>query len=183
MTTSTRLRVLVFGFGAVLASALAAPAAEANGPPWGAFFNGPTTSCKQTKGTINRNARRVVAYYTLAFNFGLPELAVKLFVGVDENGEKLYIQHNPLAADGPQAFIDFVNLFKGELFPELNVNIVRVIAECDMVVTHSHLTLFPGDRGSAVVDIFRLDRHGKIVEHWDVIQAIPETSANDNGMF
>ena len=67
--------------------------------------------------------------------------------------------------------------------PQLHVDIKRVIGECNMVVTHSHLTLSPSDRGSAVADIFRLNRQGKVVEHWDVIQPVPETSANDNTMF
>ena len=113
---------------------------------------------------------------------GLPELAVQEYVGVDSAGQKLYIQHNPNAADGPQAFIDFVTFFK-TLFPDMNIDIVRTIAECDPVITHGHFTLFPEDRGNAVMDIFRLDNTGRIVEHWDVVQAIPETSANDNGMF
>ena len=125
---------------------------------------------------LERNKRNVVAYYTLAFNGKQPERAVQLYVG------DRYIQHNPLAADGPQAFIDFVNFFTTQN-PQLFVDIKRVIAECDLVMTHSHLTLNPSDRGSAVADIFRLDRRGKIVEHWDVIQAVPETSANDNTMF
>lgn len=107
---------------------------------------------------------------------------MELYVGIDENGEKLYTQHNPSAADGPQAFIDFVNFFKG-LFPDMHIEIVRTVAECDLVVTHGHLTLFPGDRGSAAMDIFRFDETGRIVEHWDVVQAVPETSQNDNGMF
>jgi predicted SnoaL-like aldol condensation-catalyzing enzyme len=125
---------------------------------------------------LERNKRNVVAYYTLAFNGKQPEKAVRLFVG------DRYIQHNPQAADGPQAFIDFVRFFTTQN-PQLNVDIKRVIAECDLVVTHSHITLNPSDRGSAVADIFRLDRRGKVVEHWDVIQAVPETSANDNTMF
>ncbi len=131
---------------------------------------------------LDRNERTVVAFYTTAFNQGSPAEAVEKYVGVDENGDKLYIQHNPQAADGPQAFVEFVSGFKAS-FPDLHVDIVRVIAECDLVVTHSHLTLSPDDRGSVGADIFRLDDKGKVVEHWDVIQQIPETSANDNGMF
>jgi len=67
-------------------------------------------------------------------------------------------------------------------FPEVNLEIQRMVAEGDLVVTHSHLTTGPQDRGSAVMDIFRLEQ-GKIVEHWDVMQPVPETSANDNTMF
>jgi len=125
---------------------------------------------------LERNKATVVAYYTTAFNDQKPEEAVAKYGGPE------YIQHNPQAADGFQAFIDFVNGFTAQ-YPQLHVDIKRVIAECDLVVTHSHLTLSPTDRGSAVADIFRLDRDGKVVEHWDVIQAVPETSANDNTMF
>jgi hypothetical protein len=57
-----------------------------------------------------------------------------------------------------------------------------MVAEGDLVVVHSHLTLKPGDRGSAVVDIFRIE-NGKIAEHWDVLQEVPEKSANHNTMF
>jgi predicted SnoaL-like aldol condensation-catalyzing enzyme len=125
---------------------------------------------------LQRNKANGVAYYTTAFNDKKPEEAVAKYGGPE------YIQHNPQAADGFQAFIDFVKGFTAQ-YPQLHVDIKRVIAECDLVVTHSHLTLSPTDRGSAVADIFRLDRDGKIVEHWDVIQAVPETSANDNTMF
>jgi predicted SnoaL-like aldol condensation-catalyzing enzyme len=136
----------------------------------------------QGKAQLERNRQTAIAYYTTAFNDGEPELAVELYVGVDENGDKVYIQHNPSAADGPQAFIDFVNFFKG-IFPDLNIDIVRTLAECDLVMTHGHLTLFPGDLGSAAMDIFRFDATGRIVEHWDAVQDVPAESANDNGMF
>jgi predicted SnoaL-like aldol condensation-catalyzing enzyme len=118
----------------------------------------------------------VVAYYTTAFNDKKPEEAVAKY------GGPVYIQHNPLAADGFQAFIDFVKAYTGAN-PQLHVDIKRVIGECDLVVTHSHITTSPSDRGQAVADIFRLNRKGKVVEHWDVIQPVPETSANDNTMF
>jgi predicted SnoaL-like aldol condensation-catalyzing enzyme len=121
------------------------------------------------------NKQTVVAYYNLAFNDKQPEEAAAKYIG------DRYIQHNPQAADGPEAFIGFV---KGlaQQFPEASLEIKRVIAEGDLVVTHSLLRMAPDDRGMAVVDIFRLE-DGKVVEHWDVLQPVPETAANDNTMF
>jgi predicted SnoaL-like aldol condensation-catalyzing enzyme len=159
-----------------LASLLLADSSLADGPAQG------PKACDKGQAQLDRNTETVIAFYTQSFNDGEPEAAVSSYVGFDEYGQPLYIQHNPLAADGAQAFIDFVTFFKG-IFPDMNVNIVRTIAQCDLVVTHSHLTLFEGDRGTAVMDIFRMDNTGRVVEHWDVGQEVPETSANDNGMF
>jgi hypothetical protein len=69
-----------------------------------------------------------------------------------------------------------------EKFPQLSVVPKRVIAEGDLVAVHSHYVDTPGERGRAVIDLFRV-RDGKIVEHWDAMQDVPETSANDNTMF
>ena len=121
------------------------------------------------------NKQTVVSYYTLAFNDKQPEDAVARYVG------DRYIQHNPQAPDGPEAFIAFVRGFAGQ-FPELSIEIKRVIAEGDLVMTHGLIKTSPDDRGTAAADIFRLE-DGKIVEHWDVVQPVPETSANDNTMF
>ncbi|MGC2008072.1 nuclear transport factor 2 family protein, partial [Trebonia sp.] len=88
------------------------------------------------------------------------------------------------AADGPEAFTGFVTWLRGE-YPNLKLDIKRVIAEGDMVVTHSHLDLEPGNPdnpGRALADFFRLE-NGKVVEHWDVIQDVPKTAASNNGMF
>jgi predicted SnoaL-like aldol condensation-catalyzing enzyme len=74
-----------------------------------------------------------------------------------------------------------VHWLRGQ-FPDLRLDIKRVIAEGDSVVTHSNPHLKPGDRGMAVADFWRV-ADGKIVEHWDVIQEVPEKSANDNTMF
>jgi predicted SnoaL-like aldol condensation-catalyzing enzyme len=123
---------------------------------------------------LERNKQVVVDYYQTAFD-GEPEKAVELYVG------DRYVQHNPMAANGTEAFIGFVKWLRGEN-PELKLDIKRVLAEGDLVVTHSHLTLKPGEPGQALADFFRVE-DGKVVEHWDVIQEIPDTSANSNSMF
>jgi predicted SnoaL-like aldol condensation-catalyzing enzyme len=119
--------------------------------------------------------RAVVEYYELAFNEHKPEEAVEKYVGSQ------YIQHNPQATDGTEAFVQFVNNFAGQ-FPELRIDIKRVVAEGDIVVTHGLIKTSPDDRGTVAADFFRLE-HGKIVEHWDVLQPFPETSANNHPMF
>lgn len=92
-----------------------------------------------------------------------------------------YHQHNPNIADGVAgARAGLGGYF--EAFPQLKVTPKRVIAEGDLVAVHSHYVNAPGERGQAVVDLFRV-RGGKIVEHWDVLQDVPATAANDNGMF
>jgi predicted SnoaL-like aldol condensation-catalyzing enzyme len=142
---------------------------------FGAVSAAAASPLAQSDDELEQEKQTVVAFYDLAFNQKQPEAAVARYVGPD------YIQHNPLAASGKQAFINFVRGFAAQ-FPDAHVDIKRVIAEGDMVVTHSLFTVSPDDRGSAVVDIFRLE-NGKVVEHWDVIQPIPENPANDNTMF
>jgi predicted SnoaL-like aldol condensation-catalyzing enzyme len=67
-------------------------------------------------------------------------------------------------------------------FPRSRVEVKRAFADGDYVILHSHVVREPGTRGSAHIDIFRLER-GKVVEHWDVDQLIPDQSANSNGVF
>ena len=92
-----------------------------------------------------------------------------------------YIQHNPGAPDGIEGFKAFIALRK-EKFPNARSEIKRAFADGDYVILHVHAVREPGERGVAVVDLFRLE-NGKIVEHWDVVQPIPEKTANSNGMF
>jgi predicted SnoaL-like aldol condensation-catalyzing enzyme len=92
-----------------------------------------------------------------------------------------YIQHNPMAATGRDAAIGFLEpFFKNN--PAIRYEIKRVVAEGDLVVVHSWGRFSDTDRGIAVVDILRV-KGCKVVEHWDVIQPVPEKSANTNGMF
>lgn len=124
---------------------------------------------------LERNKATVLAYYSLAFNDHRPAEAVARFMG------PYYIQHNPMLPDGADAFIAFVTDFVAQ-FPQASVEIKTVLAEGDRVVTHGLLKTSPEDRGTVAIDIFRLEE-GKIVEHWDVLQPFPESSANDHPMF
>ena len=92
-----------------------------------------------------------------------------------------YTQHNPLVADGPEGLKAFVDFLKTN-YPTARSEIKRVFADGDYVIIHVHSVRVPNTRGRAIIDLFRLEK-GKIVEHWDAIQEIPETSANPNGMF
>jgi predicted SnoaL-like aldol condensation-catalyzing enzyme len=120
---------------------------------------------------LEGNKRTVVEFYELAFNGKQPEQAVERYVG------SRYVQHNPQAPDGPEAFIAFV-----KAFPEVTVDIRRVLADGDIVVTHSLVKFTPDDPGTVAADFFRLE-NGKVVEHWDVLQPFPEESANPHPMF
>ena len=122
-----------------------------------------------------KNKQTVLAYINTAFNDRRPAEAAELYGGPH------YIQHNPQAPDGFEAFVQFVEGFTTQ-FPQVSHDIKRAVAEGDLVVTHMLLKTSPEDRGTALADFWRLE-DGKIVEHWDVLQTVPESAANDHPMF
>lgn len=120
------------------------------------------------------NKSAVVAFYDAAYNKKDFD-AASVYLGAR------FIQHDPIVGDGRDGFRDRVAWFKAN-FPDLKVDIHRIFADGDFVITHVHGVREPGHPGSAIVEIFRLE-DGLIVEHWDVIQEIPDHAVHDNGMI
>ena len=126
-------------------------------------------------GDAETNKTNAMAFYDLMFNQNEPREAIERFAG------DVYIQHNPDVADGKEAFIAYFERMAAE-YPGKQVEFKRALAEGNHVALHCH-QIWPGGLEYAGIDIFRFDDNGKVVEHWDVLQVIPEASQNDNTMF
>ena len=121
-----------------------------------------------------RNRRSAIAFYEMAY-LGNPREAAERYLGEE------YIQHNPLVGDGGEALIEYFEKMAAA-YPGKTIEFVRSVSEDDLVALHTH-QVWPGGDEYVTMDFFRFDSEGKIVEHWDSIQAIPETSANRNRMY
>src|SRR3954465_11677118 len=122
--------------------------------------------------TLERNKANVKSFYDLSVNQCPPREEIERYAGAQ------YIQHNPHVGDGKSAFIEYFERMARD-YPGKRARFVPPIAAGDHGVLHAHQT-WPGAHDYAGIDIFRLDANGKVVEHWDVLQVIPDHSASDN---
>ena len=126
------------------------------------------------KPDLDKNKKNAIAFYKTAYD-GNPRKAVEQYVGAE------YIQHNPLVGNGKEPFIEYFERMAIE-YPEKSIEFVRSVAEGDLVALQTHQT-WPGEIEYVTMDFFRFDNNGKIVEHWDSMQQIPEKSENENTMY
>lgn len=138
------------------------------------LFSPDVFSIKNYNMNTEQNKHNAIAFYKTAFG-GKPEIAVELYVGEE------YIQHNPAVKDGKEGFIEYFKRMAQE-YPDKSVRFVRAVAENDLVALHTH-QIWPGNEVYVTMDFFRFDASGKIVEHWDAIQKVPEKSENENKMY
>ncbi|EQA4279914.1 nuclear transport factor 2 family protein [Cronobacter dublinensis] len=134
--------------------------------------NGAVASARQSD-VEEANRQRVITFYDRFFN--QHDTAAADVVADD------YRQHNPEVPDGKAPFVNYFSGFFRDN-PQSRAKVIRSAADGDLVWLQVHSTNGSHDRGQAVLDIFRV-KNGKIVEHWDIIQDVPEKTANANTMF
>ncbi|CAI0985067.1 Predicted ester cyclase [Serratia liquefaciens] len=122
-----------------------------------------------------KNKNNVLEFYQQGLN-NKDFAAARPFLG-DE-----YKQHNPNAQDGVEGFRKFVELLKAR-YPDSHSEIKQAFVDGNYVILHVETSGREKGKTAAIIDIFRLDNEGKIVEHWDVTQPVPEKTASGNSMF
>jgi predicted SnoaL-like aldol condensation-catalyzing enzyme len=133
-------------------------------------------SAEDSKTSILTEANRAIVSRFVDLFYRQKKVRAAFEAYVSEN----YIQHNPEIADGREAAILILEPMFSK--PTFTVDVKRIIVDGDIAVVHLFARSTPQERGGSVMDMFRL-KDGKIVEHWDVLQAIPEKSANPHPMF
>lgn len=163
------------GLGLILSPLLLLTACNQNPNQTVATVTNNTLNAISANQQATQNKKIVVDFYEGVFQKHQVKAYADRYIG------DKYIQHNPHVPDGKAPFVDyFTGHFKEN--PEAKSIIKRAVAEGDLVFLHVYSTQNAQDRGVAIVDIFRLE-NGKIVEHWDVQQAVPDQAVNSNTMF
>jgi predicted SnoaL-like aldol condensation-catalyzing enzyme len=166
MRKAARILIAAVSAGALLAGASSASAAPRQAAP----------ATPVHAGSQQAAANKALVLHVFGQLFNRGNLAViDTFVRPD------YIQHNPTLPTGAQALRDFVTGLKAS-YPDSHVVVKHALAEGNLVILHSNFVLENGSKGTAVFDIFRI-QHGKIAEHWDVLQQVPDSTVNGHTMF
>lgn len=134
----------------------------------------PSAARAATATQEQKNLALVLKFSEAAFNQHDADVAGPMLA---EN----YIQHNPRVPDGRAGFLQFMKA-TASARPNFKSTILRSTASGDLVWTHVKIGDGSGKSDIVLVNIFRV-ADGKIAEHWDVVQPVPETSANGNTMF
>lgn len=121
------------------------------------------------------NKKNVIDFYNKALN-DKDFAAARPYLG------DRYIQHNPMAKDGVEGFLQFIAFLKSK-YPDSRSDIKQAFVDGDRVILHVEVTGREPGVTRAIIDIFRVDAQHKIVEHWDVTQIVPQKTASGNGMF
>ena len=122
----------------------------------------------------NQNKKSAINFLKLASSGKVREAYAK-FVGEG------FRHHNPYFEGSAEA-LEFGMQENADQNPEKTLDVKQVLAEGALVAVYSEVHHSRGDRGAAVMHLFRFE-NGRIVELWDVGQEIPETSPNQYGMF
>ncbi|WP_210438465.1 nuclear transport factor 2 family protein [Nocardioides xinjiangensis] len=167
--------------GAVAAGALALPTVTAAAPAADAATSASRTATSPVpagnKGLTQHekaNRRAAVRLLVGAFTKHDPDTYARRYIDANT-----YIQHNPLFDNGRDAFIAGVTAYL-EQFPDYTLRVRRTVTQGNYVVVHALAKVNASDRGTVEIDVFRFNKAGKIVEHWDALQPVAETSVNGN---
>ncbi|UMZ09258.1 nuclear transport factor 2 family protein [Pseudomonas sp. MPFS] len=120
------------------------------------------------------NRRKVLAFYQLALN-DKDFAAARPYLGDH------YIQHNPGVKDGIEGFREFIEFLR-EHYPTSRSEVRQVFVDGDHVIVQVKNTGREPGVVRSIIDIYRLEQ-GRIVEHWDATQVLPDKTLNSNGVF
>ncbi|REH56593.1 putative SnoaL-like aldol condensation-catalyzing enzyme [Tenacibaculum gallaicum] len=119
--------------------------------------------------------KEIVTNFVNDVLFGKASEKITNYVSTEE-----YLQHNPMIKDGLGGLNEAINYLvsQNNIFKYQKLH--KVLGEGNFVLTMSEGEWY--GKPQAFYDLFRL-KNDKIVEHWDVIQEIPEEMAHTNGKF
>ena len=135
-----------------------------------------STASSECDGSAEANRKIVLAFYNEGLVGRQPHPAFSRYMAPD------FVEHKPDVPEGTrEATAQFLAQIVADV-PDARWEIIRTIAEEDMVFLHARFTPAAGAPDYALADIFRL-KDRKITEHWDVVAPPPREQRNPNTRF